>query len=66
MKQFVKTLDKHGDCFNYIVKNFSGLSMENMKAGIFDGPQIRKLIEAKPCLHPLDQKSVQCTLEPRG
>ena len=66
MKQFVKALDKHGDCFNYIVKNFSGLSMENMKAGIFDGPQIRKLIEAKPCLHPLDQKSVQCTLEPRG
>ena len=47
MKQFVKTLDKHGDgdCYNYIVKNFPGLSMEKMKAGIFDGPQIRKLIQ---------------------
>ena len=44
MKQFVKALDKHGDCFNYIVKKFPGLSIEKMKAGIFDGPQIRKLI----------------------
>ena len=45
MKQFVKAVDKHGDCFNYIVKKFPGLSMEKMKAGIFDGPQIRKLIQ---------------------
>ena len=45
MKQFVKTLDKHGDCFNYIVKKFPGRSMEKMKAGIFAGPQIRKLIQ---------------------
>ena len=44
MKQIVEALDKHGDCFNYIVKKFSGLSMEKMKGGIFDGPQIRKLI----------------------
>ena len=45
MKQFVKALDKHGNCFNYIVKKFPGLSMEKLKAGIFDGPQIRKLIQ---------------------
>ena len=45
MKQLVKALDKHDDCFNYIVKKFPGLSMEKMKAGIFDGPQIRKLIQ---------------------
>ena len=45
MKQFVKALDKQGDCFNYIVKKFLGLSMEKMKAGIFDGPLIRKLIQ---------------------
>ena len=44
MKQFVKALDKH-DSFNYIVKKFPGLGMEKMKAGIFDGPQIRKLIQ---------------------
>ena len=45
MKQFVKALDKHGSCFNYIVRKFPGLSMEKLKAGIFDGLQIRKLIQ---------------------
>ena len=44
MKQYMKALDKHGDCFNYIVKKFLGVSVENMKVGIFDEPQIRKLI----------------------
>ena len=41
MKQFVKALDRSGDCFGYIFSNFPGLSYENKKAGIFDGPQIR-------------------------
>ena len=44
MKQFVKALDKKGDCFLYICDAFPGLSNEKLKAGIFDGPQIRKLI----------------------
>ena len=45
MKQFVKNLDKDGDCLNYIAKTFSGLSMEKFKAGIFDGPQIYELMQ---------------------
>ena len=45
MKQFVKALDKDGDCFNYIAKLFLGLSMEKLKAGIFDGSQILKLMQ---------------------
>ena len=45
MKQFVKALDKRGNCINNIAKKFPGLSMEKMKSGIFDGPQIRKLIQ---------------------
>ena len=45
MKQFVKALDKDGDCFQYICKSFPGLSNEKLKAGIFDGPQIRQLIK---------------------
>ena len=45
MKQFVKALDKDGDCFNYIAQTFSGLSIEKLKGGIFDGPQIRKLMQ---------------------
>ena len=28
MKQFVKALDKDGDCFNYIAKTFPGLNLE--------------------------------------
>ena len=50
MKQFVKALGKDGDCFNYIAKTFPGLSMEKLKAVIFDGPQIRKLMQHKPSL----------------
>lgn len=45
MKQFVKALDKEGGCFEYICSSFPGLSDEKKKAGVFDGPQIRKLIK---------------------
>ena len=42
MKQFVKTFDKTGQCFQYISSAFPGLSNEKLKAGIFDIHQIRK------------------------
>lgn len=45
MKQFVKALNRDGDCFKYISKKFHNLSTEKLKAGIFDGPQIRRLIK---------------------
>ena len=44
MKQFVKALDRNGGYFKYLRKFFPGLSLDKLKAGIFDGPQIRKLI----------------------
>ena len=44
MKQFTKALDKDGNCFTYLWQSFPGLTMEKLKAGIFDGPQIRQLI----------------------
>lgn len=44
MKQFVKALDTKGDCFQYICTAFPALSYEKKKAGVFEGPQIRKLI----------------------
>ena len=44
MKQFVKVLDKNGDCFSYIRSRFPGTSYEKVRGGIFDGPQIRTLI----------------------
>ena len=42
MKQFVKALNKEGACFKYICGKFPGLTIEKLKAGIFNGPQIRK------------------------
>ena len=44
IKQFVKALEKDGDYFKYICTKFSGLTIEKLKAGIFDGPLIQKLI----------------------
>ena len=45
MKQFVKALDKSGECFRYICEVFPSLSQEKLNAGIFDGPQIRQLMK---------------------
>jgi len=45
MKQFVKLLDKNGDCFRCIRNRFLATSYEKVKAGIFDGPQIRTLMK---------------------
>ena len=44
MKQFVKALEKDGDCFKYICMKLPSLTIEKLKAGIFDGPQIQKLM----------------------
>ena len=45
MKQVVKALEKDSDCFKYICVKFPGLIIRKLKAGIFDGPQIRKLMD---------------------
>ena len=34
----IKALDKYGDCFIYFYQAFPRLTMEKLKAGIFDGP----------------------------
>ena len=44
MKQFLMALEKDGNCFKYICKKFPVLTIKKLKAGIFDGPQIQKLI----------------------
>ena len=44
MKQLVKALNKEGACFKYICGKFPSLTIEKLKAGIFNGPQIRKLM----------------------
>ena len=55
MKQFVQALDKDGDCFQYICKSFPSLSNEKLKAGIFDGPQIRQLMGDQKCCDSMNE-----------
>ena len=47
MKQFVKAIPKHGDCFKYLCKKFPGLSEAKLKEAIFVGPDIHKLMKDK-------------------
>lgn len=37
--------DRNGQCFQFISQKFPDLSTEKLKAGSFDGPQIRKLMK---------------------
>lgn len=37
--------ENEGQCFQYICSSFPGLSIENMKQGIFNGPDIQNLIK---------------------
>ena len=50
IKKIVKALNKDGDCFEYICTKFPGSTIKKLKAGIFDGPQIRTRI--KDCDFP--------------
>lgn len=44
MKQFIKALEKDGSCFAYIVRKLPAVSIAKLRAGVLDGPQIRRLI----------------------
>ena len=44
MKQFVKTLETKGECFQHIITALPGLSFEKIRAGVFDSPHILTLI----------------------
>jgi hypothetical protein len=44
MKRLVKALNKDGSCIEYIAHKLPGFTMEKLRAGIFDGSQIRQLI----------------------
>ena len=44
MKQFVKALNKEGQCFQYIMSQFPQLFDAKLKEEIFDGPQILKTV----------------------
>ena len=45
MKNFVKAMDRKGKGFTFLQQKFPRVSLEKLKAGIFDGPQIRELMK---------------------
>ena len=51
VKQYVKSLNKDGDCFEYLGEKFPAISDVKLKEGIYDGPQIRALFEDKFVLY---------------
>ncbi|GFU90784.1 uncharacterized protein TNCV_4870161 [Trichonephila clavipes] len=56
MKQFVKALDKKGECFKYLCEQFPGLSDAKLKEGIFVGPDIRKLLKVETFVTKMEMK----------
>ena len=57
----MKALDKEGDCFSDIAKTFLCLSMEKLNVGIFDGPQIRKLIQDQTITTRMTERAAWCS-----
>ena len=55
-KQFVKALSKEGECFKNICTKFPGLTIEKLISGIFDGTQVRKLINDQEFLSSMSQQ----------
>ena len=56
IKQFVTALDKESAAFKYLQVLFPKLSKAKVKAGIFVGPQIKKIIECDEFAKLLNQK----------
>ena len=56
MKQFVRALHLDRECFQHILRTFPGLSYEKIKAGVFDGPQIRTLVRDQAFFQAMNDK----------
>ena len=56
MKQFVKALRLDGECFQHLLHTFPGLSYEKIKAGVFDGLQIRTLVLHQAFVQAINDK----------
>ena len=59
IKQLTKALDKDGDCFTYLCQVFPVLTKEKLKAGTFDGPQIRQLIRDPEFENPMNEMGLE-------
>ena len=59
MKNFVKAMDWEGSGFAFL-KKFPRISMEKLKACIFDGSQIRELVVTEVSSYKLPGKPPEC------
>jgi hypothetical protein len=55
MKEFVKALERNNPCFQYLCTKCSSLSHAKIREGIFDGPQIRKLMMDDSFAHTMTE-----------
>ena len=53
IKQFVKALHKNSDAFKHLQNFFTKISEANIEAGIFVGPQMRKILDCNEFLEEL-------------
>lgn len=56
VKQFIKALDKNGTCFTEIVRKLPAVSIQKLRAGVLDGPQIRQLINDPRFVDSMDER----------
>ncbi|XP_062704623.1 uncharacterized protein LOC115265503 [Aedes albopictus] len=56
IKQFVKALNKDSESFKFITKLFPKLSEAKITAGVFTGPQVKKLIKSESFPKLLNEK----------
>ena len=56
MKQFFKALNKGSKCFNYLQRTFSNISDTKVHEGVFDGPQIRKMLNDQNFIKVMNKK----------
>ena len=55
-KQACQTLDSDGECFQHMVSAFPKLSFDKIKAGVFDGPQVRILARDEEFVNKMNEK----------
>ena len=56
MKQFVRALNTDGECFQYTVSVLLPLSYEKIKAGVFNGSQIRAFVRDQDFVRKMNDK----------
>ena len=57
-KQYVKSLDKGGECFNDICQKCLFLCYEEIKTGVFVGPKIRQLLKDKEFIKTMSPEEI--------